>query len=71
MSPGMASHGGAHRTWPKSAAPGSIRRCFGSRMDYAPCVVHLWPERGTGGLGAARASATAALCNQSLPTRTG
>ena len=50
-SPEMASRGGARRTWPKSAALGSIRCGFGSRMDYAPCVVHLWPERSTGGSG--------------------
>ena len=42
---------------PNRPLRGSIRRGFGSRMDYAPCVVHLWPERGTGRLGAARASA--------------
>src|SRR6185436_17118629 len=69
-SPGMVSRGGARRTWPKSAAPGSIRRGFGSRTDYAPCVVHLWHKRVMGRLKAARASATAGLRGKSLPAGT-
>jgi hypothetical protein len=36
-------------------------------MDYAPCVVHLWPEWGTGRLGAARASAAAGVRGGTSP----
>ena len=54
---------------PNRPLRGSIRRSFGSRMDYAPCVVHLWPERGTGRLGAARASAAAGVRGGTSPAR--
>ena len=36
----------AHRRWPNSALRGSNRPGFGSMIDYAACVIHLWPVRG-------------------------
>ena len=40
---------------------GSIRPGSGSRMDYAPCVVHLGSLRASGWSAAARAATVAAL----------
>jgi len=57
----VKSRGGAPPDFTKIGAWGSIQRGFGSRMDYTPYIVHLWPERGMGRLGAAHAWVAAAL----------
>jgi len=59
------------RRWPISVLPGLIRAGEGlGRLSMAR-VTHLCQARGVGRLGAARASATAALRGKSSPARIG
>ena len=63
-SPELCSAAGGSPVLANTVPQGSIRLRSGSRMDYAPCVVHLGSLRASGWSAAARAATVAALCSR-------
>ena len=60
-SPELCSAAGGSPVFANTVPQGSIRPGSRSRMDYAPCVVHLGSLRASGWSAAARAATVAAL----------
>ena len=60
-SPELCSAAASSPEQAETTPQGSIRPGSGSRMDYAPCVVHLGSLRASGWSAAARAATVAAL----------